>query len=47
MRVPMRYDQILAIVALLSVSAAAQQAARPSATRVIGTHQIDRYGAIE
>lgn len=43
-RVPRR---VLTVAVLLGAAAAAQQAERPSATRVLGTHQIDRYQAIE
>src|SRR5436305_12769883 len=47
MHAPHRTELILAVLVLWSVSATAQQAERPPATRVIGTHQIDRYEAIE
>ena len=47
MRRTIRYDWVLALVAALGASVAAQQAAQGPAPRVIGSHQIDRYEAIE
>lgn len=47
MRRTIRYDWVLAIVAVLGTSAAAQPEAQRPAPRVIGSHQIDRYEAIE
>lgn len=41
-----QFEWVPAILVFLGVTAAAQQTT-PPATRVIGTHQIDRYQAIE
>lgn len=42
-----RTHAAIALAAVLGASALAQQAAPKPATRVIGTHQIDRYAALE
>lgn len=47
MRAKTRIHAALTLAAVLGATAAAQQAANQPATRVIGTHQIDRYAALE
>lgn len=47
MRDETRIHAALILAAVLGATAAAQQAANQPATRVIGTHQIDRYAALE
>lgn len=47
MRDKTRIYAALTLAAVLGATAAAQQAANQPATRVIGTHQIDRYAALE